>query len=475
MTNTGKALIGGLLAASALVAPGSAWARPLSVEARLERLEAEMKGLRGDLEATRAENNQLKQRAADAETRAAQAEGQAADAAKRVAALETKPAPAPAPVQADGFKSGNTQIRLGGYIKLIGSSTRYSDGEVATNSLGRDFYLAQTIPTGGQPAVSDTDFTAKQSRFWLNLDSNVAGKTVKGYLEFDFQTSPGSQGSQRTTNGYNPALRRAFMQIDRWTFGQDWTTFQYTGALPESTDYVGGAEGTVFVRQPLIRYSAPLGGGATLHLSAENPESGTAALGSPTLAENGDDRLPDFAARLAWAGKSGELSLGGLVRQVRVENLGVSTQAGGYGLSLGGKLFLNEAKSGDARFMVTYGRNIGRYVGLNFAPDAVLVSATNKLEAANVFAVIGALRVPLASGVRANLMGSFQNVDYADALARADIAAFNKKAWSVAANLFYSPVKNIDLGIEYRHGERELVNGADGSTDRIDVVAKYSF
>ena len=475
MTKSGKALIGGLLAASALVAPGSAWARPLSVEARLERLEAEMKGLRGDLEATRAENNQLKQRAADAETRAAQAEGQAADAAKRVAALETKPAPAPAPVQADGFKSGNTQIRLGGYIKLIGSSTRYSDGEVATNSLGRDFYLAQTIPTGGQPAVSDTDFTAKQSRFWLNLDSNVAGKTVKGYLEFDFQTSPGSQGSQRTTNGYNPALRRAFMQIDRWTFGQDWTTFQYTGALPESTDYVGGAEGTVFVRQPLIRYSAPLGGGATLHLSAENPESGTAAFGSPTLAENGDDRLPDFAARLAWAGKSGELSLGGLVRQVRVENLGVSAQTGGYGVSLGGKLFLNEAKSGDARFMVTYGRNIGRYVGLNFAPDAVLVSATNKLEAANVFAVIGALRVPLASGVRANLMGSFQNVDYADALARADIAAFNKKAWSVAANLFYSPVKNIDLGIEYRHGERELVNGADGSTDRIDVVAKYSF
>ena len=42
-------------------------------------------------------------------------------------------------------------------------------------------------------------------------------------------------------------------------------------------------------------------------------------------------------------------------------------------------------------------------------------------------------------------------------------------------NLFYSPVKNIDLGVEFRHGERELVNGADGSTDRIEVVAKYSF
>ena len=476
MTKTGRALIGGLLAASALVAPGSAWAKPLSVEARLQRLEAEMKGLRGDLEATRAENDQLKKRAADAEARAALAEGQAVDASKRVAVLEAKPAPAPAPVQADGFKSGNTQIKLGGYIKLIGSSTRFSDGEVATNSLGRDFYLPQSIPTDGKPAAHDTDFTAKQSRFWLNLDSNVAGKTVKGYLEFDFQTSPGTQGSQRTTNGYNPALRRAYMQIDRWTFGQEWTTFQYTGALPESTDYVGGAEGTVFVRQPQIRYSAPLGGGATLHIAAENPESGTATAGSATLVENGDDRLPDFAARLAWAGKAGELSLAGLARQVRVEDkdTGMSTQTAGYGVSLGGKLFLNEAKSGDARFMVTYGRNIGRYVGLNFAPDAVL-DANNKLHSANVFAVIGAVRVPVVSSVRFNLMGSYQNVDYADELTTTQIGAFNKQAWSAAANLFYSPVKNIDLGVEYRHGERDLVDGKDGSTDRIDVVAKYSF
>ncbi len=474
MTKTGKALIGGLLAASALVAPGSAWAKPLSIEARLERLEAEMKGLRGDLEATRAENDQLKKRAAEAEARAALAEGQAVDASKRVAVLEARPAPAPAPVQADGFKSGNTQIKLGGYIKLLGTSTRFSDGEVATNSLGRDFYLPQSIPTGGQPAAHDTDFTAKQSRFWLNLDTNLAGKTVKGYLEFDFQTSPGTQGSQRTTNGYNPALRRAFMQVDRWTFGQDWTTFQYTGALPESTDYVGGAEGAVFVRQPQIRYSAPLGSGATLHVAAENPESGTATAGSATLVENGDDRLPDFAARLAWAGKAGELSLGGLARQVRVENLGVSAQTGGYGLSLGGKLFLNETKSGDARFLVTYGRNIGRYVGLNFAPDAVL-DASNKLHSANVFAMMGAVRVPVVSGVRINLMGSYQNVDYADELTAAQIGTYNKRAWSAAANLFYSPVKNIDLGAEYRHGKRELVNGADGSTDRIEVVAKYSF
>ena len=469
-----KALIGGLLAATALAAPHSAWAKPTSVEARLDKLEAEVQALRGDLGTARQENEALKARAEQAEARAQVAETHVAAADKRLAALESKPTPAPA-APADGFKSGTSTLKIGGYIKLLASSTRYSDGEVATNSLGRDFYLPQSIPTGGAPASRVTDFTAKQSRFWLNLDTAISGHSVKGYLEVDFQTSPGTQGSQRTTNGYNLALRRAYMQLDRWTFGQDWSTFQYTGALPESTDYVGGAEGTVFVRQPLIRYSALLGKGATLHLGIENPESGTATLGSPTLNENGDDRLPDFAARLALTGKRGELSLGGLARQVRVENAGISSSTGGYAVSLAGKLFLNDAKTGDARLMVTYGHNAGRYVGLNFAPDAVYVPATNKLESVNELAVIGAVRVPIAAGVRVNLMGSYQNVDYSDALTAANIATFNKQAWSGAANLFYSPVKNVDLGVEYRHGERKLVNGADGSTDRVDMVAKYSF
>lgn len=319
-----RAWIGILLGASALAMPQLAaaqTARETELEQRLARLEAEMQQLRADLVSARDSQAQ-----ANASAQAAVAKSN--ETATKVAALETKP-------QAEGMRSGSTTIKLGGYIKLLASSAHYDEGEVATNSLGRDFYLPQTIPTGTGPASHVSDFTAKQSRFWLNLSTDVAGHVVKGYVETDFQTSPGTQGSQRTTNGYNLALRRAYMQVDRFTFGQDWTTFQYTGALPESTDYVGGSEGTVFVRQPLVRYSAPLSKQTTLHLSVENAESGTATVGAPALVENGDDRMPDFAARLVHTGKRMELSLGGLVRQVRVENAGVAASSGGYGVSLG--------------------------------------------------------------------------------------------------------------------------------------------
>lgn len=475
-----------LLCASSLCAPGLALARTpakaaaaspdpaaAALLARLDKLEAEVTQLRADLSAARGEQAQSAAHAAMTDAALQQARAQTEAAAAKVAALEAAPRP-------DGFRDGASTLRIGGFVKLVASNTRFGNGAVMTNTLGRDFYLPQQIPVGGT-ATRDQDFSAKQTRLWVNLQTDVAGHTLKGYLETDFQTTAnaapnvGGGGSQRTTNGYTLALRRAWLQFDRWTIGEDWTNFQNTAVLPESTDYVGGVEGTVFVRQPLIRYSAPMGKAAMLHLAIENPESGTATLGTPTLVENGADRLPDFTARLVWSSKRAELSLAGLVRQLRVENAGVGTSRAGFGASASGKLFLNADKTADLRFMATYGEGISRYVGLNFAPDAVFVPTAERLEDVKVFAALGALRLPIAPRLRINLIGSYQSAAYADSLPPAGIATFNKRAWSGAANLFYSPVNAVDLGIEYRHGERQLVSGAVGTTDRMEFAAKYTF
>lgn len=464
-----------LLAATSLSLPTLAHAaapsqREAELVARLERLEAGMAAMKKDLQEARAQQAsaasvvQVGQAVEVAEAASAKADA----ATAKVAALEARPQP-------EGFRVGATTVKLGGWIKLVATNSRFSDGEVANNAFGRDFWLPQQIPVGGAHSAREQDFSARQSRFWLNLDTTVAGHSLKGYVETDFETSPGTQGTQRTTNGYNLALRRAYLQFDKWTFGQDWSTFQYTGALPESTDYVGTTEGTVFVRQPVIRYSTKVGDGLTLHVSAENPESATATAGSATLVENGDDRIPDFAARLAWSGKKGELSLAALARELRVETNGVADSRFGWGVSAAGKLFLDHAKVSDLRFMATYGQGAGRYIGVNFAPDAVFVGATGKLENVTVASAMLAARIGIAPGLRANLMGSWQRVTYADALTAAMVGTYNKKAWSLAGNLFWSPIKNVDLGIEVRHGERKLVNGASGALDRIEFAAKYGF
>ena len=54
-----------------------------------------------------------------------------AEAVTRVAAIEARPQPAPA----DGFKSGGTTLKLGGYVRLNTIASRWSDGDVPVGAL----------------------------------------------------------------------------------------------------------------------------------------------------------------------------------------------------------------------------------------------------------------------------------------------------------------------------------------------------
>ncbi|MEZ5712048.1 MAG: DcaP family trimeric outer membrane transporter [Sphingobium sp.] len=302
--------------------------------------------------------------------------------------------------------------------------------------------------------------------------NSVAGHTLKGYVETDFQTSSGTQGSERTTNGYNLALRRAYVQFDNLTVGQDWSTFQNVAVLPESTDFVGPTEGTVFVRQPLIRFSKKLGA-ATLHLAAENGETQSVVPGSAAV-ENDQDKMPDFAARINMTSGNADLALAGVTRQLRVDNGVVKDTAFGWGVSGSGKISFGADKRHDIRLMLTYGEGVGRYVGLNFSPD-VVIDAAGHLQTPKVFAGLAAVKIGLSPSVRTNWMVGYQDVNYPGGFAPGVLDGLNAQAISYAGNIFWSPAKGFDLGVEYRHGERELVSGAKGQLDRFEFAAKYSF
>lgn len=65
----------------------------------------------------------------------------------------------------------------------------------------------------------------------------------------------------------------------------------------------------------------------------------------------------------------------------------------------------------------------------------------------------------------------------APATARADDslvpALADQAVWSGAVNPYWTPVKNFDVGIEYRHGVRRLVDTESGSMDRVEAAFRY--
>lgn len=447
MTRT--VLLGGAAAAAILLIPGAALAQDQSVlEARIAQLEAELNALKTEVVAART---------------------QQASQAQDIIRLETRPVAAPAPAASaapgDGFRIGDHTVKLGGFIKMDATASTYSDGDPANGDALREFYLPGSIPVGGDDEATATDFNARQTRFWFTTDGLVGGHKVGSRVEMDFQVLPGA-GDQRTTSPANLSLRRAFVTIDNWLFGQEWTNFQNINVLPETADYIGPSEGTVFARQAQIRYTR-----GPFSISVENPETTVTPFEGGTRIVADDNSLPDLTARYVMARPWGEVQLSGLLRQLKYENpaTDIDSTATGWGLSASTKLKVGSQD--DLRFMISGGEGVGRYIGLNFSNDAVL-TGDGDLETIGVIAGFAAYRHIWRPGWRSNLIYSVQEVDNDTVLTGLGV---NSSAQSVRGNLIWTPLTGFDVGAELMFGERELESGLNGDMTRLSLFAKYGF
>lgn len=443
------ALMGGAALILTLAAAPAVAQDTAALEARIAALEAQLAALKGDVQTARTQQ-------------AAQAQD--------IIRLDQRPVaapPAPTPAAApDGFRVGQNTLRFGGFIKADYIASSYSGGDPANGDALRDFYLPGSIPVGGADEGTAADFNARQTRFWLTTDGLIGGHKVGTRIEMDFQVLPGT-GDQRTTSPSNPGLRRAFVTVDNWLFGQEWTNFQNLSVLPDTADYVGATEGSAFARQVQVRYTK-----GPFSISVENPETTVTPYLAATRIVADDNSLPDLTARYAVSRPWGEASIAGLLRQLKYETTGtgaIDASTVGWGLSAAAKLKVGQKD--DLRLMLTGGEGIGRYVGLNFANDAVL-TASGDLEAISLIAGFASYRHVWGPQWRSNLTVSAQNVDNDRSLIG---LGANKSAHSVRANLIWTPLPAMDVGAELMFGERELESGASGDMTRLQVFAKYGF
>ncbi|MEQ3632920.1 DcaP family trimeric outer membrane transporter [Thalassolituus sp.] len=353
--------------------------------------------------------------------------------------------------------AANTELTYGGYIKMDAMLSTYSDGDIAPANIGRDFYVPSTIPVGGQDEGADLDYSAKSTRLNMKTVTTLEdGETVTGFIEMDFLSSPG--GTEVVSNSYNPRLRHAFFKYDGLTAGQTWTTFMNTGALPETVDFLGPSESSVFVRQTQFRYTM-----GDFDLAIENPET------TVDGAVSDDGMLPDFVARYNIKSGNSNFAVAALVRQLSYEdavNNVDSTTAMGFGINVSGKIMIG---GDDLKLSLTSGTGVGRYVGLGAVTDANLVNGD--LKASKTTAAFIAYRHHWTSKLRSTAMYSMLTADYDSAAPTTSTTDIS----SVRVNLMYNPVEPITYGVEYSMATREIDNGANGDMSRLQVSAKYSF
>lgn len=428
-----------LLASAGILSAQMAAADEATLEARIAALEAMVDELKEDLAAERSERSE------------------------QIVRLEREAAPAPAAPASetvDGFRVGDAIVKVGGYADLDVHVTSLSDGQIAANSIARDFYIPGATPIGGEQSTA-TDFTAEASRIFLSGTQNVNGSPVTAYIEMDFLGS--LQGDQRVSNSYAPRLRRAYIDYAGWRFGQEWSTFQNTSAIPESASFLILSDGMVFMRQALARYTH-----GNWQFAVENGNTTVTAVDGGRI-EADSNIAPDVVARYNMAGDFGNVSLAGIARQLRYEAGAIEEEAFGYGLSASGKIKLGEAD--DLRFNAFGGEGLGRYVGLNAVNAAAIDPATGELEPIASYGGLVAWRHPFGETARFNIGYSALFADNPDFMP----GASTKSVQSAYGAVLWEIAPQTTVGVELMHGLRETEAGAEGDITRATFSTKYSF
>ncbi len=315
--------------------------------------------------------------------------------------------------------SEEDKISFGGYIKV---DARYVDGTVPY----RNFWAGSLLSPAGEDK-SQFNLFVNETRFNMKYSHGE----VMGFIELDFY---GGGGNEIISNSIHPRIRHAFIKYKDVLVGQSWSTFMNTSAIAETADFAGPANGLVFVRQGQVRYTM-----GNLQVALENPET---FGGDPS-----QDSVPDVIAKYTFKGDWGNVSVGGLFRQLNVDADNSET---GVGYSVAGRI--KTFGKDDFRFQA-HGGNVGRYVGVASATDV-----TNG-EAEETTSYFAAYRHFWTEDLRSTIAYGY---------AKADLSKAESTQWSV--NVFKNLTKQLALGVEVGNFSRD---DQDADSNYAQVSLKY--
>ena len=355
-------------------------------------------------------------------------------------------------------------VRLNGSATSFGIGGRFeghvawSDRGFGARHKGRDILYFPDIPLPGSGREGEQfRVQARQSRLWMRGLRPVGGTDIEAYVEWDMEENPDS---------YKLRLRHAFLSVGPLLIGRSYTSFINTAALPEIDS--GVAPGEVITKREQLRWTGTVGEALELVIALEQPDSRVAPLdGQIRFRSFDDNHVPNLVGRLTRFSGRGEYSLAAMLRSLRWRGAGQrqSVWAGGVGFS--GRF--NVGGRDNLRLMLNYGNGLGRFVTLGSYADGYVDEESGTLSRNAVASLQAAYQHFWHEHWRSALSLGYSGANL-PAPARPD---FIKRTTSLQANLLFSPLPALSVGVEYLHGRKTLKDGEVGSLKRALFVTRY--
>jgi hypothetical protein len=397
----------------------------------------------------------------------------------------------------------NTTLKLNGFVEMDAIYDLSGADEDIRGDDWASFLEFQPLDQG-ERFKNRLYMTARTSRIGLTLTTPTKGTPIVVRVEGDFNSPTAyNYSTEATTNGVNFRVRHAYGEYAGFLVGQTWSNFTDLGSLPDTVDF--NPHGAfALTRQIGVRYTAKMGKNS-LSVAAENPQS---------IVTNTDlecsscsftvgrtfDRMPDLSASYTMQLPFGHVNVRGVLQEYQgATTFGdKSTEDSKLGWGAGVSGSVNIAKDALV-WSVQGGDGIGKYMFQSLFQGAAF-TAPGKIETWKTVAYHLGYTHNWTPSMRSNLIWSQTFFDKNDALAVAEVqtgfgnVAANKRVDTATVNTFVSPVKGVDIGLEYFWGQRTVFHAAldaqlDGNGDpapiptsndtgtqhRVNALVRYSF
>ncbi len=434
-----------ILATACAVASGTIFANTATTtEQRINLLETELQKLKAELQAQKQTQNNLQVKQAKIEE----------NVEKNITAETAKPI-------APSWVTWTDNVKVYGIARLDAAV----DFKSSPDSGGRTTSSIYRTPFENDKRANHSRSDASINASRLGVYFNSPDKAVTGNVEADFFDS-----SNMGTGDGKFRIRHAYFTYKDWTFGQTWSLMSNMETRTESVDYTQFM-GTSYTRTPQVRYDWKIDQNHDLKVALEHTGSRVSAF-------------PSLTGRYTF--KQGPLTAlaQGFVNEKSVDVAKDTIKKVSWGAGTGLKYQFDPQQSvqanyqyivGDQKFMpYTTQSGLANATALNAAGDFSLDQdktdlLMNKLHSFNI-----GYSYKFNDQWRSNLSASLFEYDDNTEYAKLNQDA-NKRLTDYAANIFYSPAEQIDIGLEYHQGKREVFDGRTADVSRLNFVSMYKF
>lgn len=434
-----------ILATACAVASGTIFANTATTtEQRINLLETELQKLKAELQAQKQTQNNLQVKQAKIEE----------NVEKNITAETAKPI-------APSWVTWTDNVKVYGIARLDAAV----DFKSSPDSGGRTTSSIYRTPFENDKRANHSRSDASINASRLGVYFNSPDKAVTGNVEADFFDS-----SNMGTGDGKFRIRHAYFTYKDWTFGQTWSLMSNMETRTESVDYTQFM-GTSYTRTPQVRYDWKIDQNHDLKVALEHTGSRVSAF-------------PSLTGRYTF--KQGPLTAlaQGFVNEKSVDVAKDTVKKVSWGAGTGLKYQFDPQQSvqanyqyivGDQKFMpYTTQSGLANATALNAGGDFSLDQdktdlLMNKLHSFNI-----GYSYKFNDQWRSNLSASLFEYDDNTEYAKLNQDA-NKRLTDYAANIFYSPAEQIDIGLEYHQGKREVFDGRTADVSRLNFVSMYKF